>query len=386
MTDMATLSLSEQSLREILVDLAKEAQLRRFEVAPNPAVGAAVISGGQVIARGFHEFWGGPHAEVEALRNAAATGIPASAWDALVVTLEPCSTTGKTPPCTDAILASGIRRVIVGSLDPDPRHRGAGLRQLQEAGLEVEFVPRASEIDRVAPHFLRWVDIDRIRRPRPWTIAKWAQTRTGQLSPPPNVGEGRWISGPESLKEVHVLRGRVDAIVTGVTTVLYDNPRFTVRPPGNPAKPPLRVILDSYLRTPTDGRLLEAPGEGEGAGALHVLCQAGANAARHVALERAGVKVTGLRSSEEDHVALRDVQEWLWTQGVRRVLLEAGPQLLTRYLEAGFVDQIRVYTGPVSGGEGPSMAPWFGKLRMAERLDREVGGDAVLESFVLGAS
>ena len=306
---------------------------------------------------------------------------PADA-NALAVTLEPCSSFGKTPPCTDAIRAAGIRRVVVGALDPDPRHRGAGLKLLADAGLQVEYVPNASSLESVSPHFLRWVDIDRVRRPRPWTIAKWAQTRSGHLSPPPGVGDGRWISGPAALREVHVLRGRVDAIVTGVTTVLKDDPRFTVRSPGDPSRPPLRVVLDSYLRTPATGRLFEPPGPGEGAGELHVLCQAGANAARHVALEQAGARITGLHSSEQDHIALREVQEWLWARGVRRVLLEAGPQLLARYLDEGFVDQLRVYTGNVLGGVGDTLAPWFGKLKLEERLDREVEGDSVLECFV----
>jgi diaminohydroxyphosphoribosylaminopyrimidine deaminase / 5-amino-6-(5-phosphoribosylamino)uracil reductase len=390
MNQTSTASANETFLRGLLTELAEGARRTRFEVAPNPCVGAAVLSGLQVVARGFHEWWGGPHAEVNALNAAEASGIPSSSWDTLVVTLEPCSTHGKTPPCTDAILAaihsSGIRRVVVGALDPDPRHRGVGLRQLQEAGVEVEYVPHVAPLEQVSPHFLRWVDVDRVRRPRPWTIAKWAQTRSGHLSPPPEVGEGRWISGPESLKEVHVLRGRVDAILTGVTTVLKDDPRFTVRPPGDPAHPPLRVILDSYLRTPTDGRLFEPPGPGEGAGEIHVLCQAGANAARHLALEAAGARVTGLHPSEEDHVALRDVQQWLWDKGVRRALLEAGPQLLSRYLEAGFVDQVRVYTGNVLGGQGESMAPWLSRLQLKERLDREVAGDSVFEVFVSGAS
>ncbi|MCC7015108.1 MAG: bifunctional diaminohydroxyphosphoribosylaminopyrimidine deaminase/5-amino-6-(5-phosphoribosylamino)uracil reductase RibD [Planctomycetes bacterium] len=382
MTQTTTVTLNETQLRSLLAELADGARAFRFEVAPNPCVGAALVAGGQVVARGYHRVWGGPHAEVEVFAAARAAGVQPSECDALVVTLEPCCSFGKTPPCTDAIRAAGIRRVVVGALDPDPRHRGAGLKLLAEAGLEIEFVPNASPLEKLAPHFLRWSDIDRVRRPRPWAIAKWAQTRSGHLSPPAGVGDGRWISGPEALREVHVLRGRVDAIVTGVTTVLKDNPRFTVRPPGDPARPPLRVILDSYLRTPTDGRLFEPPGAGEGAGAIHVLCQAGANAARHVALERAGATVTGLRSSEEDHVALRDVQEWLWDHGVRRVLLEAGPQLLSRSLEAGFVDQLRVYTGNVAGGEGETMAPWFTRLKLEERLDREIGGDSVFESFV----
>lgn len=382
MTQASAHSLDETHLRELLTELGESARRCRFEVAPNPCVGAAVLAHGQVVARGYHEHWGGPHAETNAFAAAARTDVPASAWDTLVVTLEPCSSRGKTPPCVDAIVSSGIKRVVVGALDPDPRHRGAGLRLLQEAGVEVEFVANAAPLERVAPHFLRWVSFDRVRRPRPWTIAKWAQTRSGQLSPPPNVGEGRWISGPDALREVHVLRGRVDAIVTGVTTVLADDPRFSVRPPGDPSKPPLRVILDSYLRTPADGRLFAPTGPGEGAGPIHVLTQAGANAARHVALTEAGAEVTGLHASEEDHVALRDVQEWLWSRGVRRVLVEAGPQLLSRYLWAGFVDQLRVYTGDVLGGRGESMATWLATAKLEERLDREVGGDSVFEAFL----
>jgi diaminohydroxyphosphoribosylaminopyrimidine deaminase/5-amino-6-(5-phosphoribosylamino)uracil reductase len=382
MTQATTHSLDETHLRELLTELGEQARRFRFEVAPNPCVGAAVVAHGQVIGRGYHQLWGGAHAEIEAFAQAEHSGVDPVHWDTLVVTLEPCSSTGKTPPCVDAILARGIKRVVVGALDPDPRHRGAGLRLLQEAGVEVEFVPNAAPLERLAPHFLRWTDVDRVRRPRPWTIAKWAQTRSGQLSPPANIGAGRWISGPQSLKEVHVLRGRVDAIVTGVTTVLADDPRFSVRPPGDPARPPLRVILDSYLRTPVTGRLFEQPGPGESAGAIHVLCQGGANAARHIALSEAGAQVTGLHASEEDHVALRDVQEWLWTRGVRRVLLEAGPQLLSRYLEAGFVDQIRVYTGNVFGGRGESLAPWLATAKLEERGDREVGDDSVFEAFL----
>jgi diaminohydroxyphosphoribosylaminopyrimidine deaminase/5-amino-6-(5-phosphoribosylamino)uracil reductase len=384
MTMIHTTSLvsNESALRSLLAELAREARALRFDVAPNPCVGAALVVGGSVAVRGYHRMWGGAHAEVDVLERARAAGIDPANADALVVTLEPCSSFGKTPPCVDAIRRAGIKRVVVGALDPDARHRGAGLRLLQDHKLEVELVPHAAALENVAPHFLRWVDVDRVRRPRPWTIAKWAQTRSGQLSPPPDVGDGRWISGPAALREVHVLRGRVDAIVTGVTTVLKDDPRFTVRPPGDPSRPPLRVILDSYLRTPADGRLFEPAGAGEGAGSIHVLCQAGANAARHVALSSAGAEVVGLHSSEEDHVALRDVQEWLWNRGVRRVVLEAGPQLLGRYFEAGFVDQLRVYTGNVVGGVGETMAPWFTKLVLEDRLDRELEGDSVLESFV----
>jgi diaminohydroxyphosphoribosylaminopyrimidine deaminase/5-amino-6-(5-phosphoribosylamino)uracil reductase len=373
--------LDEARLEKLLEELSREAARFRFDVAPNPCVGAAVIAGGEVIARGFHEFWGGPHAEVQALERARESGVPASRWDALVVTLEPCSSTGKTPPCVDRIVASGIRRVVVGEVDPDRRHQGAGLRALREAGLEVLLLEGSAPLEKVAPYFLAWNDIDRLRRPHPWTIAKWAQTRTGQLVPPSGVGGGRWISGPESLRDVQVLRGRVDAIVTGVGTVLADDPRLTVRPPGDASRPPLRVVLDSTLRTPPDAALLRAPGPGEGAGEVHILCVGGADATRHRALLDAGAQVHALHVATDDGVSLRDVQSWLWDRGVRRVMIEAGPRVLTHYLESGFVDQVRIYTGDVNGGRGPSMASWLARPDFRERLDREWGNDAVLEAF-----
>jgi diaminohydroxyphosphoribosylaminopyrimidine deaminase/5-amino-6-(5-phosphoribosylamino)uracil reductase len=378
--------LDETFLRALLAELAREAREWRFEVAPNPCVGAAVLAGDRVVGRGHHRAWGGPHAEIEALAAAHASDVPPAEWETLLITLEPCSSRGKTPACSDAILAaardSGLRRVIVGCLDPDPRHRGAGLTRLRDAGLEVLLVERGAQLESVSPHFLAWTRLERQRRPRPWIIAKWAQTRSGHLSPPADVGGGRWISGEASLAEVHVLRGRVDAILTGVSTVLADDPRFSVRSPGDPSRPPMRVVLDSYLRTPSDGRLLAPPQPGEAVGPVHVLCQAGAHAARHRALEAAGAQIAGLHASEDDHVRLRDVVEWLWSAGARRVLLEAGPALLSRTLESGFVDQVRIYTGNVSGGRGETLAPWLSHAKLAERMEREIGEDSVLEAFL----
>jgi diaminohydroxyphosphoribosylaminopyrimidine deaminase/5-amino-6-(5-phosphoribosylamino)uracil reductase len=378
--------LDETFLRGLLAELGREAREWRFEVAPNPCVGAAVLAGDRVVGRGHHRAWGGPHAEIEALAAAHASDVPPAEWETLLITLEPCSSRGKTPACSDAILAaardSGLRRVIVGCLDPDPRHRGAGLTRLRDAGLEVLLVERGAQLESVSPHFLAWTRLERQRRPRPWIIAKWAQTRSGHLSPPADVGGGRWISGEASLAEVHVLRGRVDAILTGVSTVLADDPRFSVRSPGDPSRPPMRVVLDSYLRTPSDGRLLAPPQPAEAVGPVHVLCQAGAHAARHRALEAAGAQIAGLHASEDDHVRLRDVVEWLWSAGARRVLLEAGPALLSRTLESGFVDQVRIYTGNVSGGRGETLAPWLSHAKLAERMEREIGEDSVLEAFL----
>jgi len=373
---------TEERCAALLRELGEQARRFRFEVAPNPCVGAAVVSADRVIARGFHEVWGEDHAEIRALQAARESGVPASRWDALIVTLEPCSTRGKTPPCVEAVLASGIPRVIVGEVDPDPRHRGFGLTALRGAGLQVMLLEGAAPLSKVAPHFLSWTGDDRLRRPRPWTIAKWAQTRTGQLTPPPGVGGGRWISGPESQREVQIVRGRVDAIVTGVGTVLRDDPRLTVRPPGDPSRRPLRVILDSGLRTPPTSAVLRPPGLGEGAGEVHILCVGGNDEGRHRALVEAGAFVHELHAATDDGVSLRDAHTWMWERGIRRVSLEAGPRLLTHHLQSGFVDQVRIYTGAVNGGEGVSMAEWMTRLDFRERLDRESGPDAVLEAFL----
>jgi diaminohydroxyphosphoribosylaminopyrimidine deaminase/5-amino-6-(5-phosphoribosylamino)uracil reductase len=376
--------LDEARKRELLSSLAEEARRYRFEVAPNPCVGAAIYSGDREVARGFHEYWGGPHAEIAVMERADRAGVPRGSWDTLLVTLEPCTSTGKTPPCLDSVLAAGFRRVVVGAVDPDLRHHGKGLELLRRAGVEVELLHGVTPLDRVAPHFLSWTSHERLRRPRPWTIAKWAQTRSGMLIPPADYPGGRWISSARSREEVALLRSCVDAIVTGVGTVLADDPRLSVRIQGFSGNPPMRVVLDSYLRTPVDARLLKDLGgrsPDEAAGPVHLLCQAGANGMRHRALAARGAQISGLHSNHHDHVELRDVQSWLWSHGVRRAMIEAGPTLLARYFELGFIDQIRVYTGEVRGGRGESLANWLGAARLGQRLDRECGPDSVLEAF-----
>jgi diaminohydroxyphosphoribosylaminopyrimidine deaminase/5-amino-6-(5-phosphoribosylamino)uracil reductase len=370
-------------LRQRLSELATRSEAWRFEVAPNPCVGAAVLADGVTIGEGFHQRWGGPHAEVLALEAAERSGVPRERWDCLLVTLEPCCSSGKTPPCTQAVLRSGIPRVVVGALDPDPRHAGRGLAELEAAGRRVELLAGSAPLERHAPHFLDWLDRDRVRRPRPWFIAKWAQTRTGQLIPPPDVGEGRWISSPEALREVQLLRSNVDALVTGVGTVLADDPRLSLRPPADLTRAPLRVILDSELRTPPQARILRAldPAQGEAGGPVHVFCLAGASGVRHRALIAAGAQIHGLHPDRDGTLGLRDVLSRLWELGVRRALLEAGPHLLASVLERGFADQLRIYTGAVNGGRGPSAASLLASARLSGRLDRECGADVVLEAF-----
>jgi diaminohydroxyphosphoribosylaminopyrimidine deaminase/5-amino-6-(5-phosphoribosylamino)uracil reductase len=368
-------------LGPLLLDLAEAAAAHRFRVAPNPCVGAAVLSDGVEIGRGFHLAWGGPHAETAALAAAADSGIPRERWDTLVVTLEPCSTGGKQPPCVEAILAAGIRRVVVGAVDPNPDHRGQGLEQLRAAGVEVVEQLDVAPLGQHSAHFLSWVAPERLHRPRPWVIAKWAQTRSGQLSPPRDHLDGRRISADESIDEVQQLRGRVDAILTGVGTIIADDPRLTVRAPGDTSQRPLRVVLDTELRTAPDARVL-APCDGTaGGGEVVLLCRPGAAPAKHRALVAAGARVETLPHAG-GRVSLSAAADWLWQAGVRRVLLEAGPTLLSSAFEAGFVDQVAVFTGDVAGGRGPTMAEPLGATPLIAVDHRELGSDALLEGFV----
>ena len=369
-------------LRELLAQLGQQAAEARFDVAPNPCVGAAILSDGVEIGRAIHERWGGLHAEPRALAAAEGSGVPRERWDTIVITLEPCSSIGKTGSCVDAILASGLRRVVVGGLDPDPRHRGRGLELLSEAGLEVIHLRGGSYLEDVSPHFLRWTRPERIRRRRPWTIAKWAQTRTGQLTPPENVGEGRWISGAASLDRVQVLRGRVDAIVTGIGTVLRDDPRLTVRTPGNTEARPLRVVLDTELRMSPDARLF-APAEAhEGAGEVHVFTRPGGDGARRRALEAAGAILHAVRPGDDGRLSLREVSGVLWELGVRRTLLEAGPTMIESFYAAELIDQVAITTGNVNGGRGPSLAAHLQLDRLEGIRRQEVGEDQWLEAFL----
>lgn len=374
--------INESEIRRLLGELGEAAAEYRFHIAPNPAVGAAVLSDGVEIARGFHIRWGGPHAEVNAIEAACGGLASADRWDTLVVTLEPCSTTGKTPPCTELIQATGIKRVIVGSLDPNPNHRGKGLELLQRAGIEVVYLAGASPLESVSPHFIRWTSFDRLRRPRPWVIAKWAQTRTGQLSPPADIGDGRWISCEESRDEVHRMRANVDAIVTGVGTVLRDDPRLTVRGVDAPNGGPLRIVVDSDLRTPPTARLFDLPGEGEAAGIVTIVCRPGAHPRSHRTLVREGVNVVICGLDDNGRVNVRELLTRLWDGGVRRVMLEAGTTLCRAFFEHDLIDQVRVYTGAVNGGEGETLAEWIGPERVRKAAFRESGVDGVMDAFV----
>src|SRR3954463_10073202 len=226
-----------------MLEALAEAERGRGRTHPNPIVGALVVSRGRVIARGHHQRAGGPHAEVVALEKAGSRARGAT----LYVTLEPCNHHGRTPPCTDAILASGVRRVVVGSIDPNPLVHGRGIRRMRAEGLEVALGVLRAECDRANEQWFKF-----ITRKLPWVALKAAVTLDGKLAT--RSGDSRWVTGPVARGRVHELRDRLDAVLVGIGTALADDPRLTARGPGQ--RDPVRIVVDPLGRLPPGSRLL----------------------------------------------------------------------------------------------------------------------------------
>jgi len=309
------------------------AQGGRGSVAPNPLVGAVVVRDGEVIGEGYHGELGGPHAEVAALADCAARGNdPAGAT--MVVTLEPCAHHGRQPPCTDAILAAGIARVVIGSDDPTEKASGRGPGMLREAGIEVAF---AQGPDAAASRLLDQGFRKHARTGMPLVAHKAAVSLDGVTA----SGAGpRWISGPESRGLVHRWRAEMGAIAVGIGTALTDDPLLTAREVGA-ARQPLRVVFDRAARLPLSSQLARTAGESP------VLVVAGPDAPpdRVRALEAAGVAVATAGSIPE---ALAE----LGGRDVNSLLLEGGATLAGAFLRAGELDELRLFIAPVLLGGG----------------------------------
>jgi diaminohydroxyphosphoribosylaminopyrimidine deaminase/5-amino-6-(5-phosphoribosylamino)uracil reductase len=238
--------MTDTDYMRLALRLARRAYGR---TSPNPMVGAVVAKAGKILGRGWHHRAGEPHAEIEALRNATKNG-NSSKSATLYVTLEPCCTHGRTPPCTDAIIAAGIKRVVVGATDPNPQHAGRGFAILQQAGIEVVHGVLAEECTRLNEAFNHWI----VRR-TPLVTVKAAMTLDGKIATA--SGESKWITGERARAYGMKLRQGSDAILVGINTVLADDPSLTVRATGRaPARPLRRIILDSLARTPVTAQVV----------------------------------------------------------------------------------------------------------------------------------
>jgi len=348
------------------VDLARRGV---GEVEPNPPVGAVIVSGGEVVGRGWHPRYGGPHAEVVAIDDAGAHAAGAT----LVVTLEPCCTAGKTPPCVDAVLAAGITTVVVGATDPNPKHAGRGLALLREAGVDVIEVSSDAAralLERFAAH---------LRSDRAYVIAKWAATLDGRVAT--RSGDSKWISGEESRAKVHAMRATVDAIAVGRGTVDADDPRLTARPPG--ALLARRVVFDRKLSHRDDWSAWSDGGPG-------VIVVHGPDVAAGRVAELRGRGAELIRVEEDDAAALvRGAVVELREHGVERLLVEGGARLLGSFFDAKVVDRVSVFVAPkVFGGDAPPAIAGAGIERVGDAARFEegrwevVGEDAWFEGFV----
>jgi len=365
------------------------AEQGRGETRPNPVVGAVLVKGGKVIARGFHRRAGLPHAEIEALAQLGMRAPGAT----LYVTLEPCCHQGRTGPCTEKILASGIRRIVVGCCDENPLVSGRGIAILKRSGLRVDAGCLKDECRMQNRAFFSWV-----KNKRPWVTMKVASTLDGCIGDRQEKGRQgreRWITGKPSRQAAHALRAQHDAILVGVGTILADDPKLTLRLPGQAAKirtmrkGPVRIVLDSHLRTPATAALL---GQARNTAPLIVAARPRRPdrglASRQRELEAAGAEVWFAPASRDGRVALVSVLRQLAVRGVQSVLVEGGSQIHGAFVAAGLVDSVALFLAPrlVGAGvpvvEGPGL-DWRKPATLGPISVRALGEDILLTADVV---
>jgi diaminohydroxyphosphoribosylaminopyrimidine deaminase/5-amino-6-(5-phosphoribosylamino)uracil reductase len=307
---------------------------------PNPPVGAVIVKGGRAIGRGWHRKAGGPHAEIEALTDAG----PAAEGATLYVTLEPCSTWGRTPPCTEAIIRAGIRRVVAGAGDPNPLHDSRGIQLLEKAGIPATLGVLGPECVRLIEPFRKW-----ILTKRPFLTLKLAMTADGRIADA--AGHSKWITGGKAREQVQQLRRRADAVLVGARTVLADNP--SLLPKGAVPNPVFRVIVDGSGAVPPESVVLT-----DARAAQTIVATTARGAARkRGAWAKHGAAVWVLPSSKGS-LSLKDLLDRLGVAGLLHVVCEGGGQLAEALVRAGLVDEYWLYYAPrLLGGSG---VPGFG--------------------------
>ncbi len=361
---------SDAAYMQRALDLAARALGR---TSPNPAVGAVIVRGNRIIGEGFHRKAGRPHAEIEVLKNLAGTAKGAT----LYVNLEPCSHHGRTPPCADAVIQAGIKRVVIGMADPNPLVKGRGIRRLRRAGVEVKTGVLRQACEQLNEDFSLF-----IRTGRPMVTLKLAASLDGRIATV--SGDSRWISGASSRRWVHELRNQVDAILVGSGTVGSDNPQLTCRIRGG--RDPLRVILDSRLSTNPQARTYTQKST-----ASTLIATTSVGAKRQYLFEHcnpARVEIVPF-SAQNGRVPIPLVLAELGKRGIKHVLIEGGGQVAAAALGEDVVDKVLFFYGPILlGGDGQAMIGTLGisqvaagkKLHTVQVTQR--GEDVVVSAYV----
>jgi diaminohydroxyphosphoribosylaminopyrimidine deaminase/5-amino-6-(5-phosphoribosylamino)uracil reductase len=360
--------MNDNTFMSMALQLAKQGL---YTTRPNPRVGCVIVKDETVVGQGYHERAGEPHAEIHALEQAGEKARDATAY----VTLEPCSHHGRTPPCADALVSAGVKRVVVAMTDPNPQVSGRGLQRLHEAGIEVTTDVLQAQAEKLNPGFIK-----RMQTGLPWVRIKMAMSLDGRTAMA--SGESQWITGKDARADVHRLRARSCAILTGTGTVLADNPSLTFRPHEHEslqfeipekASQPLRVVVDSHCRTPLKARLLSDDGS-----TLIATVQTGNRAD---ALSKAGAEVLTL-PVDRHQVPLQLLLQELADRQINEVLVEAGARLAGALFDEGLVDELIIYMAShLMGDQGKGLVhlPAITAMRERQQLSiqdiRAVGND-----------
>lgn len=342
--------------------------------SPNPAVGAVIVRKGHIIASGYHKKAGGDHAEVEAL---SMLGGKAEANDTMYVNLEPCNHYGKTPPCTMAILKSGLKKVVIGMLDPNPGVKGGGAGFLLEKGIEVRSGILESECRRLNEAFIKYIITG-----RPFVIAKSALTMDGWSAT--STGHSRWVTGDRSRNFVHRLRDRVDGVLVGVGTIITDNPSLTTRIGNRRGRDPIRVIVDTHLRIPQDARVLNLDSDSITLLATGMDVKPGLLKK----FERDGVSI--VRCPIKDRmVDLNSLMIELGRRSITCLMVEGGSSVMGSMIREMLIDKFYIFKAPriFGGDDGFPMARGAGPVMMDRSLmmrdirTRRIGGDILITGY-----
>ena len=359
-----------QEYMRLAIEIAKKGA---GKVNPNPMVGAVIVKDERVIGQGYHKYYGGNHAEVNAFENLSDSPEGATIY----VTLEPCSHYGKTPPCVDKIIANKISKVVVGTLDPNPLVEGRGIKALKEAGIEVITGVLEEECKKLNEVFMKY-----ILYKRPFVVLKTAMTLDGKIAT--ESGESKWITSDKSRQEVHKLRNKLSAIMVGVNTVIKDNPELTCRLEGG--KNPVRIIVDSKLRIPLGSNVVV-----DNLAQTIVATTEVADKDKILVLEKLGVKVLIINSKNE-RVDLKSLMIELGKRDIDGILLEGGATLSFSALEENIVDKIQVYIAPkIIGGEksktsigGKGIEKLSDAIMLNNMTVKSVGTDLLIEAYLKG--
>jgi diaminohydroxyphosphoribosylaminopyrimidine deaminase/5-amino-6-(5-phosphoribosylamino)uracil reductase len=367
----ASFSFEDRGFMALALKLAAKAA---GYTSPNPLVGAVVVKDGSIVGKGYHHRYGKPHAEVEALRQAG----PLARGGTLYVTLEPCNHHGKTPPCTEAVLAAGISRVVIANADPNPGVTGGGAAYLREKGLIVDLGLLAEAGARLNAAFFKAMTTG-----RPLVIAKAAASLDGKIAT--RTGDSQWITGPKARLWVHRLRHEVDAILVGAGTVLADDPQLTTRLPGGKGLDPTRVILDSHLRLPLSAKVLTQ----ESKAPTWIVCTEAAPADKVAAIRSLGVEVM-VTPPRDGRVDLGALLALLGERRLHSLLVEGGATVHGAFFDARLVDTFHLILAPkfIGGAQAPGFLGGQGITRLTEaRLARDIsikhlGSDILISGYL----